>query len=195
MNGIPIIEKQGSCVRPYIQIFKGSNMIYSSIKKDAPPLSFFESDMSISFDIDLEAEGDILIRCRHQTKDNKRITIFRVMFHTAFVSDIHIRFAKSDLDFASTHEGFGEDFMLDLFISGSEPVEVEQSQQLWRYIEKRKKHRKMSERKVDTEEEEEKVDHELIEKFKDKMEDSGEEEGEEEDDLDAYFQSLESKGK
>eukprot|EP00358_Blepharisma_japonicum_P001684 CAMPEP_0202948384 /NCGR_PEP_ID=MMETSP1395-20130829/13299_1 /ASSEMBLY_ACC=CAM_ASM_000871 /TAXON_ID=5961 /ORGANISM="Blepharisma japonicum, Strain Stock R1072" /LENGTH=170 /DNA_ID=CAMNT_0049650381 /DNA_START=690 /DNA_END=1202 /DNA_ORIENTATION=- len=170
-------------------------MIYSSIKKDAPPLSFFESDMSISFDIDLEAEGDILIRCRHQTKDNKRITIFRVMFHTAFVSDIHIRFAKSDLDFASTHEGFGEDFMLDLFISGSEPVEVEQSQQLWRYIEKRKKHRKMSERKVDTEEEEEKVDHELIEKFKDKMEDSGEEEGEEEDDLDAYFQSLESKGK
>lgn len=195
MNGIPVIEHQGSCVRPYLQIFKGAEMIYSSISTDVPALSYFQSDMSISFDVGIEAEGDVLIRCRHIGKDNKRITIFRVMFHTAFMSDIHIRFSKSELDFANTHEGFPEDFMLDLFISSSESTDVEQSQQLWKHMEKQKKKRRVVERKENVEEEEEeKVDRELIDKFKDKIEDSGEGE-EEEDDLDAYFQSLENKGK
>lgn len=75
MNGIPDIEttfhadepedeeermRRSSC-QPYIQIFKGEEMLYSSIKQGEKPKKIYGSDLSISFPIDIDIEGDILV--------------------------------------------------------------------------------------------------------------------------------------
>jgi len=181
LDGIPVMEEEGPVVRPYFQIFKGPNMIYSSASQ-GPVLSYYESDMSISFEVGMEIEGDVLIRCRHISKDNKRITLFRCMFNTAFAHDFNLRLAKEQLDFASGDSRFPDDFMMDLFFSSSQRVSEEAAEQLWNSVVRRP---------ASEDEEEEKLDVELMEKYKHRLEDS---EGEE-DDLSDYFEQLEAKTK
>ena len=120
VDGIPRIEKDGS-VRPYLQIYQNSDMIYCSHDLERLPQVYSESDMSFVFDLDLEVEEDVLIRCRHLGK-NKTFTIFRVMFHTAFVEGEVFRFSRQDIDGAFVDSRFPELFTLDFFLEKNEEI-------------------------------------------------------------------------
>lgn len=130
LDGIPLIEQEGASVRPYLQIFRNSELVYTSYKKDAPLVSYYPSDISIVFELDLEIEGDILIRCRHLGKDNKPITILRAMIHTAFYNDLIIRLHKSDLDGPFNDDRFSGTFNMDLVLGSNLESEDDSLEQI-----------------------------------------------------------------
>jgi C2 domain of PTEN tumour-suppressor protein len=117
LDGIPLIETEGSAVRPYIQIYKNSELVFSTYTKALPLVSYFASDFFISFDLDLTIKGDVLIRCRHLGKDSQPLTIFRIMFHTAFSSEPIIRFNREAIDGACVDDRFPQEFTVDLILS------------------------------------------------------------------------------
>ena len=42
LNGIPVIEDdEGSCIRPYLQIFRGATMLFSSASSSDGVVSYF----------------------------------------------------------------------------------------------------------------------------------------------------------
>lgn len=156
-------------------------------------VSYFASDMCISFDVNVEIDSDVLIRCRHLSRTGSRVTIFRIMFHTAFIPEFNLRFSKSDLDFANSNSNFSDDFMVDFFYSKSQDIEEEKSLQFWHSIEKSHESRILAASLSESGEEEEKIDRELMEKYRHKLEDV---EGEaEEDDIEDYLAQLEAKSK
>jgi hypothetical protein len=120
VDGIPRIEKDGT-VRPYLQVFQNSDLVYASHDRDSPPQVFGESDLSFVFDLNLVVEEDVLIRCRHLGKNNT-FTIFRVMFHTAFVENEVFRFTRQEIDGAFVDSRFPEMFTLDFFLDLNEEV-------------------------------------------------------------------------
>lgn len=159
-------------------------------------MSYFPSDMCISFDINIEIDGDVLIRCRHLSRTGGRVTIFRIMFHTAFIPEYNIRFNKPDLDFANQSASFADDFIVDFFYSKSQEIEEEKSLQFWDSIEKTHESRILAGSMSESGDEEEKIDRELMEKYKHKLEDQGDaEEDEDEDDIEDYLAQLEAKSK
>ena len=154
--------------------------------------SYYLSDLSMSFDINTEVEGDVLLRCRHLGRDNSRQTLFRVMFHTSFVTDGLLRLDKQDLDFGCEDERIPNDLMIDLFFTPIGEVNAE-LQNFWRSVEHRKQITQSPQRDPPashSDSEEEKVDHALIAKYQKDQEESGDDE----DDLTDYLSALESKG-
>lgn len=120
LDGIPIIDKQNEGFRPYIQIYKNSDLIFMSHSQSNPPEWYDQKDLSIFFDVNVEIEEDVMIRCRHLARDNSTFTVFRVMFHTAFVNSEVLRFEKKELDGAFVDSRFPEMFTLDFFLDLNE---------------------------------------------------------------------------
>ena len=120
IDGIPKIDKQNEGVRPYIQIYKNSDLVFMSHSQENPPEWYDQNDLSIVFNLNLEIEEDVMIRCRHLARDNSTFTIFRVMFHTAFVNSEVFRFDKKELDGAFVDSRFPEMFTLDFFLDLNE---------------------------------------------------------------------------
>ena len=149
LDGIPQIETEGTAIRPYIQIFKGSELVYTSCTKELPPVSYYATDISISFDLQLEIDGDILIRCRHLGKDHKPLTIFRAMFHTAFTKELVIRFTKNELDGAFNDDRFPPEFTVDLFLSQNQEIEESELQRTFCICQKKKEENDEEEKKLD----------------------------------------------
>ena len=200
ITGIPIIEPEGASIRPYIQLFKGTNMIFSSGSEYLLPspsqiYSYYPSDLSISFDLSTEVEADVLLRCRHLSRDGTRQTLFRVVFHTAFVTDGLLRLQKQDLDYACNDERIPSDLLIDLFFSSVKDTS-EETESFWKSVEHQKavptslRVQESPSSRSRSDSEEEKVDHALIENYQEGSEESG---GEDED-LSDYLSSLESKG-
>ena len=167
-------------MRPYLQIFKGPDMIFNSISKDTPPVSYFPSDISICFDVNIEIEGDVLIRCRHLGRNNKPLTIFRIMFHTAFTKELVIRFSKDEIDGPASDDRFPQGFTTDLFLADNQEIENSELQGV-SFPHKSKK--EIVEKKVVREKKDR-------ERRKEGEEVKGNESDEE---LDDYFKSLENK--
>ena len=199
LNGIPHMAKEGPCLRPVFQVFKGQNLLYvssseySSLSHTSVP-SYFPSDMSVSFDIGVPVDGDILARCRHFHPHGARETVFRCMFHTSFISNSLLRLSKQELDLACDDRRVPSDFQVDFFFSSEERKEGED--QFWRSVE----HKKTTVASPDkltlspgsashSDSDEEKIDLALIAKYQKDMEESGGEE----DDLTDYLSALESK--
>ena len=67
-------------------------------------------------------QGDILIRCRHLTAKNQRVSMFRAAFHTGYVPPNVLRLTKSQLDGACADRRYADDFFVDLIF---EKVDVE----------------------------------------------------------------------
>ncbi|OMJ92954.1 hypothetical protein SteCoe_4172 [Stentor coeruleus] len=130
LDGIPLIEQEGASVRPYLQIFQNSELVYTSYKKDTPLISYYPSDISIVFELDLEIEGDVIIRCRHLGNDNKPITILRAMIHTAFYNELIIRLHKSDLDGPFNDDRFSGTFNMDLVLASNSESEDDSLEQI-----------------------------------------------------------------
>lgn len=151
-------------------------MIFSSLK-NGKILGFSQNDLVASFDIDLEVDGDVILRCREKV-DGKTITIFRTMFNTAFSDDFSLRFFKKELD--SAQDNFLDDFMVDLFYTS---VEMDC------FVVPGNLKIKALEAAGQKDEEEEIVDRELLDKYKAQMEAC--ESSESEEDLDDYFKKLE----
>lgn len=119
LDGIPEIEKVGTAVRPYLQIFKNSELIYNSHSQGYPPVSYEIGDGCIVFELDLEIEEDVVVRCRHLGRDGQALTIFRVMFHTAFTENEIISFSKLELDGAHSDVRFPDTFKLDFILESN----------------------------------------------------------------------------
>ena len=152
--------------------------------------------MSIAFDINLELEGDILIRCRHINRHNERLTIFRAMFHTAFVDEFTLRFTKQELDCACNDPRFPDDFMVDFFFASSNPIDEAKATNFWDSLERHQPNPRKENRPQqasETDEEEEKINKELIDKYKHQIADTEENEDEDDVDIDDYLEQLEAK--
>eukprot|EP00742_Colponemidia_sp_Colp-10_P005471 GILJ01005846.1.p1 GENE.GILJ01005846.1~~GILJ01005846.1.p1 ORF type:complete len:443 (+),score=58.40 GILJ01005846.1:40-1368(+) len=122
-NGIPQMETDGgSSCRPYLQLFKAGQLIYSSTRKEKLIRSYFASDISFSFSVETILEGDILLRCRHLARDSTRVSMFRVAFHTGFVGAGILRLSKAQLDGAHEDSKFSSDFFIDLIFTEFDEV-------------------------------------------------------------------------
>jgi len=134
--------KQDMGVRPYIQIFKDGQLIWTSRKKKKPLQFFEQSDRSMKFVVQKELEGDILVRVRHLCSDNRtKISVCRFAFHTGYLEDHGmIRFTKSQLDGAWNSDRFPKDFMIDMVIGNVQQEDTAQSrfsELFWNEIERR----------------------------------------------------------
>ena len=184
MNAIPQIEDSGPAVRLYLQVFRGPSLVFTT-----PLQAFFLTDLSIVMEVGIEIEGDVLLRCRHQSQTGQRVTLFKLMFNTSFVEDLILRFKKKELDCAQNDKRFPADFLIDVILQDFLEHSGEQSRQFWASLENTRSQEVKKTLLVDEGEEEEKVDHSLIQKYK-HLEDLVHEENS--DDFDEYFEKLES---
>ena len=145
------------------------------------------------FVVGKEVQGDVLVRCRHLQEDGSATTLFRFMFHTAFVHDGLLRLPKNDLDVTCANSSFPQDCWADVCFTEVAVCPWD----FWKSFEHAKPqihHRKREERPPSEpgteEEEEEKLDSELLEKYRTALEESPSEG----DDLSEYMNSLEERG-
>jgi len=111
-------------LHPYIQIFEGRKLVYSSAGEGRPALIRPE-DQSCQFHPGVFVQGDVLLRCRNMQEDNSAVTLFRCMFHTSFTSEGVLRLGKSELDGLCNDEKFESDVWVDVCLSGLEAMEWE----------------------------------------------------------------------
>lgn len=82
------VEEQIMGCAPYLQIFKAGKLIFTTAATLSPnqpeeDLPFVQvCDGNIPFNIEEVMQGDILIRCRHLTAKNQRVSMFRAAFHS-----------------------------------------------------------------------------------------------------------------
>lgn len=157
IDGIPVIEKQGTAVRPYLQVFRNSQLVFNSHSQDFPPVSYEVEDLSIVFDMELEIQDDVFVRCRHLGRDGQAVTIFRMMFHTAFVDNDVIRFEKNEIDGASCNPQFPNNFRVD-FICDINELAQEDPLQLRTLKLNENDKEKCEQIKIDKEESDEEMD-------------------------------------
>ena len=114
------IEKRLMGCAPYLQIFKGGKLLFTT----AATLHFHQSEQElpfvqvedgpVPFNVEQIVQGDILIRCRHLTKKKQRVSMFRSAFHTGYAPANVMRLTKAQLDGACSDSRFSDDFFLDL---------------------------------------------------------------------------------
>lgn len=119
-DAIDVDEQQLMGCAPYLQIFKGGNLLHTSaaclhVQQSEEELPFVQvMDGTIPFNINQIIQGDILIRCRHLTFGKKRVSMFRAGFHTGYAPPNVLRLAKTQLDGACNDKRYSNDFFLDL---------------------------------------------------------------------------------
>lgn len=64
----------------------------SNARQEAKGLGI--EDLSCVFKVGAKLENDVLLRCRHFASERKRISMFRICFHTSFVSAAVVRFSR-----------------------------------------------------------------------------------------------------
>jgi hypothetical protein len=102
------------------QVFKAGKLIFTTAATLGPnqsdeDLPFVQvCDGTIPFDIGAVIHGDILIRCRHLTRENQRVSMFRAAFHTGYVPPNVLRLTKTQLDGACSDQRYPDDIFLDL---------------------------------------------------------------------------------
>jgi hypothetical protein len=75
----PSENEKGGC-RPYLQIFKHANLVYSSASQAGNAIRWYrKDDGSFLFPVGIDVEGDVLIRVRHMGDKDNRVTMFRVV--------------------------------------------------------------------------------------------------------------------
>ena len=105
---------------PYLQLFKGGNLIFTTAasmnySQSVEELPFCTiSDGPVSFLVDATIQGDVFLRCRHLTKSGQRVSMFRAAFHTGYVPPRVLRLTKVQLDGACADHRFDDGFFLDL---------------------------------------------------------------------------------
>ena len=112
LHGVPAFGEgpEGGGCAPYLQVFKGGELLHSSLRASGgelvEPAWVPSASPSVTFDVGVPMCGDILLRCRHlgsgSTGGGVRVTIFRAAFHTGFISDGLLRFSKTQLDMAAS---------------------------------------------------------------------------------------------
>eukprot|EP01138_Halocafeteria_seosinensis_P005583 gb/GECG01005706.1/.p1 GENE.gb/GECG01005706.1/~~gb/GECG01005706.1/.p1 ORF type:complete len:661 (+),score=112.01 gb/GECG01005706.1/:1-1983(+) len=116
--------------RPLLQIFRNGQLLFSSAwkLKEEQQEEFgtsklvwcSEEEGSMRFPVDLPLKGDALIRCRHITESNKRVSMFRAALHIGYIPRQVLRLSKMDVDMACNDNRFPDDFFLELVF---EPVQ------------------------------------------------------------------------
>ena len=141
------------CV-PYIQIFKAgellhtvpatapigettalsatevpfcSNVASSSTSSAHGGSSSATTTTTVRFDVNIPIQGDILVRARHLAAKRKRVSMFRVAFHTGYAPATVMRLTRSQLDGAcdDDEQHFPADFFVDLIFAASGGEEQE----------------------------------------------------------------------
>jgi hypothetical protein len=120
MEESPDDDKKLMGCAPYLQIFKGGKLIFTTaatlhVQQADEELPFVQViDGTVPFNIEEVIQGDILIRCRHLTFNKQRVSMFRAAFHTGYVPPNVLRLTKSQLDGACSDRRYPDDFFLDL---------------------------------------------------------------------------------
>jgi len=126
--GIPAFSSEssvGKSCRPYLQIFQGSKLLYTTVgpEERATHLRpsdvrlYEEKDEKMIFDVGQRVSGDVVLRMRHFQSVKKRITMLRYVFHTSLVeldSSSVLYLEKPDLDIAHNSKRFDNNFRLEL---------------------------------------------------------------------------------
>ena len=133
------------------QVFKAGKLIFTTAAAMSPnqtdeDLPFAQvCDGTIPFNIEEVMQGDILIRCRHLTSKNQRVSMFRAAFHTGYVPPNVLRLTKSQLDGACGDERYADDFFVDLIF---EKVDAETAT---KYLEEQQEEEENAEEKTGNE--------------------------------------------
>lgn len=102
--GADVVDDIGC--RPYIQLFKGGRLIttvpWQGLKNFNERTDKAGAEVSwashtsdqIAFHVDAIIHGDILLRCRHLDTSGRRISMFRIAFHTGYVPRGVYRYVK-----------------------------------------------------------------------------------------------------
>jgi hypothetical protein len=141
INSIPIFgvhgpgqDSPGCC--PYIQIFKCGRLVATTVPngsdgkdretKDGRAAAGLQlkwidaSEGSVSFNVDVAVQGDLLLRCRHADASGVRVSMFRAAFHTGYVPSGVLRLTRAQLDGSHSDSRYNEDFFVDLIFA---PIE------------------------------------------------------------------------
>ncbi|EGZ20875.1 hypothetical protein PHYSODRAFT_313345 [Phytophthora sojae] len=114
--------EEGCC--PYLQIFKGGKLVFTTTWKDMEDGHGIQwastGDGSVSFNVNCMLQGDILVRCRHLTAAGERVSMFRGAFHTGYIPQGILRLTKAQLDGACGDPRFDQDFFVDLIFADVE---------------------------------------------------------------------------
>jgi protein-tyrosine phosphatase len=97
-----------------------------------PFMRFYDaSEGRISLEVGVVVQGDVLLRCMHVTKKGSREKLFRVSFHTAFVTPGQACLHRDDLDDipkrskgsgSSADDRYGANFTVRIFFAEPPPV-------------------------------------------------------------------------
>lgn len=121
INTIPDFER-GGC-RPYLQIFKHAKLVFTSIGREKSLRWYAKEDAAMLFPVGLPLEGDIIIRVRHLTARNERVSMLRLGFHAGYIRPGSVRFPVIELDSACADDRFSDDFWVDLVFRALRPGE------------------------------------------------------------------------
>jgi len=134
-------------LRPYIQIFKNAKLVFSSRRKSSRLRFYDESEGHIKFEVNKEIMGDVLVRIRHLSEDEKgtesKVSVCRFAFHTGYLeTEGVIRFKKTQLDGAWNSKKFAKDFWIDLLLGAENTstmanAKAEQNALFWANITQR----------------------------------------------------------
>lgn len=114
-SGSPAHSASAGACRPYLQIFKDGQLLFTSTGRDSTELRWYTAaDSCVLFPVGLQLEGDILVRVRHLDEKKKRISMLRFGLHTGFVAAGNTRLLKSQLDGAYNDSRFPRAFWIDL---------------------------------------------------------------------------------
>ena len=92
--------------RPYVQVYSGSHLLYSSEVPDQDQ-DVCHAGGSRTFQVDLAVQGDILVRCRHwDMQSGSGVSLFRVALHAGYIATGMQRFPASKLDGACRDQRF-----------------------------------------------------------------------------------------
>ena len=88
---------------------------------------------ALVFTIDQEMTHDVLLRYR-VSDENQRKTVFKLMFHTAFVKGVELALRKQDLDLGDGGFLFPEDAVLRLCFDANERLDDHQLTHGWKLM-------------------------------------------------------------
>lgn len=132
------LAPQEGC-RPYLQLFRGGKMVYSSTWKPGEEGAATAGDGTgggvggkpsdgqlrwqrpddgvFRFAVDIPMAGDMLLRCRHMPEGAPPVSLFRAAFHTGYVQEHVLRFGRAQLDCSSSATIRGSEVLpADMFV-------------------------------------------------------------------------------
>lgn len=102
LNKLPDLSELKAEVAPYVQVFKNGELVFTSldlyylkrryVRQKVKEIA--QQKLPLTIKIGVKVQDDVLLRCRSYVSEDKRISLFRLYFHTSFVTGNALGFSK-----------------------------------------------------------------------------------------------------